>query len=309
MSRQSELAQLGRVFDSGPLSNRNLIINGAMQVAQRGTSFASDGYTLDRWYSSQNSSTTTYTDASGQKWLDYTSNGNSFASVTQKIEDGLYRVRNQTITLSFDWEQVTAGSTAEVRFFNNVDLDQYIAIPSPSVSERKVITVSIGNVGNGAGGWLGLAFYNATATGASGRFRISNVQLEAGDTATPFEHRSYGQELALCQRYFQRFSYGQYNYFGIAVAPTGTSDALTDPKQFIVPMRANPTGSVARTDGSPVLVNIGAGNYNITSLVVNTFGGESHWWVQGISSLPTREADFYEIGGSGTTTFDLDAEL
>ena len=55
MSRQSELAQLGRVFDTGPLSNRNLIINGAMLLAQRGTSASvtdgtNEGYqTLDRW--------------------------------------------------------------------------------------------------------------------------------------------------------------------------------------------------------------------------------------------------------------------
>ncbi len=40
-------------------------------------------------------------------------------------------------------------------------------------------------------------------TGAT--FYIPGVQLEAGSTATPFEHRQYGQELALCQRYFTKF--------------------------------------------------------------------------------------------------------
>ena len=35
-------------------------------------------------------------------------------------------------------------------------------------------------------------------------WQITGVQLEVGDTATPFEHRSYGEELSLCQRYFYR---------------------------------------------------------------------------------------------------------
>jgi hypothetical protein len=41
---------------------------------------------------------------------------------------------------------------------------------------------------------------------ASNYFQITGVQLEVGDTATPFEHRSYGQELALCQRYYERIN-------------------------------------------------------------------------------------------------------
>jgi len=52
MSKARELAELGAVYDSGALSNRNLIINGAMQVAQRGTSFTTvtdSTYTLDRF--------------------------------------------------------------------------------------------------------------------------------------------------------------------------------------------------------------------------------------------------------------------
>ena len=52
MSKARGLADLGNVYDDGALSNRNLIINGAMQVAQRGTSFTADNvYTLDRWRS------------------------------------------------------------------------------------------------------------------------------------------------------------------------------------------------------------------------------------------------------------------
>ena len=51
MSRARDFADLAGSADAGGLTGRNLIINGAMQVAQRGTSFTSNlnGYTLDRW--------------------------------------------------------------------------------------------------------------------------------------------------------------------------------------------------------------------------------------------------------------------
>jgi hypothetical protein len=60
-----------------------------------------------------------------------------------------------------------------------------------------------------AGAWSGSAFYSATGAtsvvGTNGAtFYITGVQLEPGSTATPFERRSYGQELALCQRYYQK---------------------------------------------------------------------------------------------------------
>ena len=45
-------------------------------------------------------------------------------------------------------------------------------------------------------------------------FEITGLQLEVGSVATDFEHRSYGQELALCQRYFQRYATGDGNVIG-----------------------------------------------------------------------------------------------
>ena len=70
MSKARELAELGAVYDSGALSNRNLIINGAMQVAQRGTSHAAVAnlaFTLDRFSfsHSQDGAFTVTQDSSG----------------------------------------------------------------------------------------------------------------------------------------------------------------------------------------------------------------------------------------------------
>jgi hypothetical protein len=58
-------------------------------------------------------------------------------------------------------------------------------------------------------GYAGASDYEDAAVGnvnlgdsTSNTWEITGVQLEVGEQATPFEHRSYGEELALCQRYF-----------------------------------------------------------------------------------------------------------
>jgi hypothetical protein len=60
-----------------------------------------------------------------------------------------------------------------------------------------------------AGAWAGSQYFSATGAtsvvGTNGaNFYITGVQLEAGTTASPFEYRQYGTELALCQRYYQK---------------------------------------------------------------------------------------------------------
>jgi hypothetical protein len=62
------------------------------------------------------------------------------------------------------------------------------------------------------------------------------IQLEVGDTATPFEHRSYGDELARCQRYYQTIGY-QRSYYYSPIASGGAINVVRLP----VTMRAVPT--------------------------------------------------------------------
>jgi hypothetical protein len=66
--------------------------------------------------------------------------------------------------------------------------------------------------------------------------RITGMQVEVGDTATPFEHRSYGEELSLCQRYYQSIDY-YYDYGSTGVA--GNVFYYTN-FSFPVTMRATP---------------------------------------------------------------------
>jgi hypothetical protein len=100
------------------------------------------------------------------------------------------------------------------------------------------------NFSGTAGAWAAGNIVQPTGTvsvvATSGAtFYITGVQLEAGDTATPFEHRSYGQELALCQRYYYRITPGAANrYFGIGQV-SGANDVVTG-IPFPVTMRDRP---------------------------------------------------------------------
>ena len=104
-----------------------------------------------------------------------------------------------------------------------------------------------------AGAWTSTAGIQS-ATGAvdlistlNATWQITGVQLEAGDTATPFEHRSYGQELALCQRYYIKFDGGGAGAkfgSGWAVSTSGTQFSFGVPVQ----MRSNPTLSYSLID-------------------------------------------------------------
>jgi hypothetical protein len=93
-------------------------------------------------------------------------------------------------------------------------------------------------------------------------FYITGVQLEAGDTATPFEHRSFGQELALCQRYYEQDNTNRTCLFSGNVTSGGAYYASVS---FKVEKRASPT--VVLTNDSAVAFATTAG-----SVVASTEG-------------------------------------
>ena len=77
---------------------------------------------------------------------------------------------------------------------------------------------------------------------------ITGVQLEVSDHATDFEHRSYGQELQLCRRYYQNIIIGD-NASGLSGSPYTSSGGIFCPILFSPTMRANPTVVSSSTSG------------------------------------------------------------
>jgi hypothetical protein len=94
-----------------------------------------------------------------------------------------------------------------------------------------ILGLGVGSTNSGtAGAWTGSSVLSATSAtsvvGTNGAtFYITGVQLEVGSTATPFERRLYGTELALCQRYYE----SSYNIGVAAATPSAAGQLLMVP--------------------------------------------------------------------------------
>ena len=259
MTKAAELAKMGEVLTNSQIGGRrNLVINGAMQVAQRGTSFtlgnASAKYPVDRFFvqdvnssageATVSQSTTAPTNFKNSLKIDVTTADTALVAGDQyKIE---YRIEGQdiahlnfgtssaqTVTLSFYIRSNKTGNSS-VALLNNGNDRAYVAtftIDSANTWERKEITIQGDQSGtwldtNGIGLRLRWGSYGSTFQTSSvnqwqanqvmstdsspinffdstdNELYLTGVQLEVGQ-ATPFEHASsFGEELALCQRYF-----------------------------------------------------------------------------------------------------------
>jgi len=157
-----------------------------------------------------------------------------------------------TISASNTWEQKTvtiAGDTTGTWIGSTNGIGVLIGFSLGSGSSR---------VGT-AGAWAGTNYTGATGqtsvVGTNGAtFYITGVQLEVGSVATPFEHRSYGDELALCQRYYQKYTSLAFRQY---VANISRLDV-----PLAVVMRADPIvtssswfGSGLQTDGVSAYAN------------------------------------------------------
>jgi hypothetical protein len=103
--------------------------------------------------------------------------------------------------------------------------------------------------------------------------------LEIGDTATPFEHRSYGDELARCQRYFCKIENdtGSIKYFGILQPFTSTS-VFGVLKEFPAEMRVTPTVAQSGTFGCFVA---GSSDAGVTTTIGNLSASSRAWLTTG----------------------------
>jgi hypothetical protein len=93
------------------------------------------------------------------------------------------------------------------------------------------------------------------------------VQLEIGDTATPFEHRSYGQELALCQRFYETSGVGAGgNYEHHRIQATSTMAFTCPPVRYKATKRATPTVTIYGANEVSGKISVLGTNYDYTAV-------------------------------------------
>ena len=347
---------------TGPLSHRNMIINGDMQVAQRYssavTSVATGYNSADRWRTFQ-SGTGTFTQsiesdgppgfAKSLKML-CTNNDSSIGSadrlwVSQKFEGQNLQSLSygtssaKTATLSF-W--VKSNKTGTYIVFLYTPTGRFVSlsytISSSATWEYKTVTIPadtsqavtndnaerldvrffLGAGSNYTSGTLNTT-WNSTAnsTTAVGQtnlasdnnnyWQITGVQLELGSVATPFEFKSYGEELQRCQRYYWRMPNNKY-VFSI-IDGNGTYVAA----QFHHPVRMRATPAVGLLHKGAFYWNpSGSGQSNETPNGSTTgfSGGDEHGglaYVSGSNNLGGLNND--QILGQWFCRWEFRAEL
>jgi len=245
----------------GQLSHRNLIINGGFQVHQRGDLRHSYSWAGDRFQNRTGSSTVisqsttvpagfansmSLAASSGTATLQW----NTLLEVGNNITGtniGNYYSANSKWTISI-W--ATVAVNVKVQFCNDFGAgDAQVIQASTAMTStgetsntftRYKLTFDIASVTPHANN-KGLQIHFATSSAASA-IKYTGAQLERGTVATPFEHRSYSDDLRKCQRYYQTVP------DSILSSGYGSANGYSRGSHiFVQTMRTNPTLSITET--------------------------------------------------------------
>jgi len=307
-AKLADNAVTGAKLFADNLGRRNILINGAFQIWQRGTSFSSNVYGSDRWklYAPGSHAYSRSTDT--PDFFEYSASvgGSGDATgLTQFVES-----RNA--------KHIPSSGTTKVI------LSFYLKHTTNSGTDKITSVVGTMDSADNSGASTNRSTKNHTTTGSWARythemtgadltaavtngltvnikhngsgttaFLLTGCQLEINDAVTPFEHRSHGEELALCHRY--------YNRLGLFFARVRNESASSQNPDFVTtitfpPMREAPTintytdanytsSGTTQTGGS----SLGFNNISISSANASMNSGSSG--AQNISNSAYLELD------------------
>ena len=301
-----------KIADTVNLGRRNLIHNGDFQVWQRGTGdFTlnnSNAYTVDRWHGGTNGSEDVIYSRSTYEVQRYalrvrrtgTSSGRMYA--TQMIETAtLDMMRGQTITLSY---RARKGSDFNTTFVSRIgtqtnetprddsklEFNDYTASLTTDwqTFSHSLTLTSTSNSGSG----LLVEFIAESGAGGTSNFwyEITDVQLEIGSVATPFERLPYYIVEKDCQRYYYQYN-GTNNGFIMCGGYVDSSyvHIIHVGEQFPAVMRAIPAITIYSGSGDGYVDGYGRGQTGAGNV-----GAESG----GVSTQTLHNLNFRAGGGS-----------
>jgi hypothetical protein len=283
------LAVSGSINTPNTFGFKNRIINGAMVIDQRNAAasqtFTAAGalaYSVDRWYGYCTGANVTGQQVAGATTPTVTQNRYRFtgaASVTavgfgQRIEQkNSYDLAGSTCTLSADLGiSATLTTVTWTAYYATTTADTFGSLASPTVTSIATGTFTVGatvanfsaNISIPAAATKGIQIlFTVGALTAGLTWTVGNVQLEKGSTATSFDYRPYGTELALSQRYYFKTIF-QSGYVATlqAFSATNAFGVLCYPP---IPMRAAPSTVTTSTIGNFRLYDAAANPAAVTT--------------------------------------------
>jgi len=290
--------------NGGPIAGtRNRIINGAIAIDQRNagaaqtfTAAAALAYSVDRWYGYCTGANVTGQQVAGATAGQFRYRFTGAASVTaigfgHRIEQlNSADLANTTATLSVDLANSLLTTVTWTAYYATT-ADTFGTLASPTRTQIATGTFTVTstvtryntNISVPSAATTGIEIVFTVGAQTSGTWTVGNVQLEPGTVATPFERRSFGQELELCERYFFKTDYA------LTAADYNTTSGETYINSFFpTRMRTSPTMSTSFstsvasgsiTDATPTgfKIKIGAtagGNYSGSYIAGNTASAE-----------------------------------
>ena len=330
----SDAVTTAKIANTVNLGRRNLLINGNFDVWQRATSYTdvagiwNYGH-ADRWNGHNDGgnagtwSQSTVVPNAGSTYSMLMTGASTVTNTnfSQRIEStSLKGIRERnSFTVSGYVRSATAGKVIHCHALCPTATDNYAGY-----TQHNLVMSSVTISGNGGAGtsqitltdantwyYFTMTKTNATSltnfdkgyavffgiigqTSTSHQVYMSQLQVEAGDTATPFEHRSFGEELSLCQRYYEVVGTTP-NTLLFQNEPNTTTGGACRTSVTYIEKRVAPTASINGT------WSFGNGN----TFVVSAAGLNStrYDWT---STTTTSESFVYNSNAGATLSFDAE---
>ena len=337
MSRARDIADFGGSASSGGITGKNKLQNGQFAVAQRGTTFASGdnndaAYTLDRWkiFSDGNDvidvsqeTTTIPTNRLFAASLDVETANKKFG-IAQIVEHkNCVGLIGGKVTLSFQAKVSDTSKLDNVKdmisawgsegtnptLASNFTYENTPANLSVTTSYAKYsVTANVDT--SGAKNIIVFIWSDVTDTTAGHFLYVTDVQLEAGDTATDYEHKKYSDDLKECLRYFYKLrktnAYGEF----VTIRTYSTDDG-TGIIYFPQPMRVQPTLTIDKTVNATNFaydlnsISIAASDVNVTQVGIAAASSSGSAFSTGGAAVVQSNG----ASGAIDVSFDFASEL